>query len=126
MQWYEIALPFITVALGGGVIGVIIKAFADNANSKRVTTNEARRDQNSVWDQIVENLQTQITVQTENFTKQMEFVTGEVKDLRTKVTELEAKLMLKNQLLLMAIAHITVLEGLIPEHLRPKRPEGLE
>lgn len=126
MQWYEIALPFITVALGGGVIGVIVKAFVDNASSKRTSTNEARRDQNSVWDQIVENLQTQITVQTENFTKQMEFVTGEVKDLRTKVTELEAKLMLKNQLLLMAIAHISVLESLIPEHLRPKRPEGLE
>jgi ribosomal protein L6P/L9E len=126
MQWYEITITIVTVLLGGGVLGVVVKAFVDNRIAKRNSENESERDHDNVWNQIVANLQNQITVQTENFTKQMEFVTGQLNELREKYDDLENRLTIKDKLLLKAIAHFGVLEALIPENVRPQRPEGFE
>jgi len=112
--------------LGGGVVGVIVKAWIDNIIAKRTSKNEAARDTTTAWGEIVESLQLQITTQTNNFTEQMTFVTGEVKVLKEKVETLQTELTLRDRIILKAIAHIGLLESLVPPKPVPQRPEELQ
>lgn len=116
----------ITVLLGGGTLGVIIRAWVNRRLGLTKAANEHSRDTNTAWDSIVENLQNQITLQTNNFTNQVAFLTGELANLKKKQEELEQRLNLKDRLILTAIAHIGKLEALIPPKPIPSRPEGLE
>lgn len=122
-QWI---LSISIALLGGGTLGVIIKAMVARRLGLTKSANEATRDTNTAWDSIVENLQQQITLQTKNFTEQVERLSGEVATLKKKHEDLEQRLNLKDRLLLAAIAHIGKLEALIPPKPVPARPEGLE
>lgn len=112
--------------LGGGVVGVIVKAWIDNIIAKRTSANEAARDTTTAWGEIVESLQLQITTQTNNFTEQMTHVTSEVKVLKEKVESLQTELTLRDRIILKAIAHIGILEALVPPKPIPPRPEELQ
>lgn len=122
-QWI---LTAISILLGGGTLGVIVRAWVNKRLGLSKTANEAARDTNSAWDSIVENLQNQITLQTKNFTEQVSYLTGEIATLKKKQEDLEERLNLKDRLLLAAIAHIGKLEALIPPRPVPERPKGLE
>lgn len=125
-QIVQICLQIGGLLLGGGVLGVVIKAFIDNTIAKRTSENEAARDTTTAWGEIVESLQLQITTQTNNFTEQMTFVTSEVKVLKEKVESLQTELTLRDRIILKAIAHIGVLEALVPPKPVPPRPEELQ
>jgi hypothetical protein len=125
-QIVVLCLQISGILFGGGVLGVIVKAWLDNRSQKRTSENEAKRDINSAWDTIVENLQAQITTQTDNFTAQMTFITGKVKTLEEKVEELQIELTHKDRVILKAIAHIGILEALVPPKPVPARPEELQ
>jgi len=122
----QLIITLTTILLGGGTIGVIIKAAVNRRIGINVTANEKARDTNTAWDSIVENLQAQITLQANNFTNQVAFLTNEIAGLKKKQEDLEQRLNLKDRLLLKAIAHIGILEALVPPKPVPARPEGLE
>lgn len=121
-----VCLQVLGILLGGGVLGVWIKAIYDTRTAKYSSKNEAARDVNNAWDTIVDSLQQQITTQTANFTEQMQFVTGEVKELKTKVEKLQTELTLRDRIILKAIAHIGILEALVPPKPVPERPKELQ
>lgn len=125
-QIVQLCLQIGSLVLGGGVLGIWIKAAYDSRSAKQVSKNEAARDVSTAWDQIVESLQLQITTQTANFTEQMTFVTGEVKELKSKVENLQTELTLRDRIILKAIAHIGILEALVPPKPVPQRPEELQ
>lgn len=122
----QLIITLVTILLGGGTLGVIIKAAVNRRVGLSITSNEKARDTNTAWDSIVENLQQQITLQSNNFTTQVAFLTGEIAGLKKKQEDLEQRLNLKDRLLLKAIAHIGILEALVPPKPVPARPEGLE
>jgi hypothetical protein len=100
---------------GGGGIWAGVTVFSNRKIGLRTTENEANKTINTTWDSIVENLQGQLT-----------FLAGKIEKLEEGQEQLKAQLGAKERLLLRAIAHIGILELLIPEHMRIKRPEGLE
>ena len=107
---------FLAAALGtGGGIWAGVTALSNRKIGLKTTENEASKNINTTWDSIVENLQGQLT-----------FLASEVAALKKGQEELQAQLGAKERLLLRAIAFIGILELLIPEQVRPKRPEGLE
>lgn len=101
--------------LGGGGIWAGVVALSNRKIGIKTTENEANKNIATTWDSIVENLQGQLT-----------FLAGEVAELKKGQRELQEQLGAKERLLLRAIAHIGILELLIPENMRIKRPEGLE
>jgi len=107
---------WLAAALGtGGGIWAGVTALSNRKIGLKTTENEANKNINTTWDSIVEGLQTQLT-----------FLAGKIEKLEAGQEELKAQLGAKERLLLRAIAHIGILELLIPEHMRIKRPEGLE
>lgn len=124
-QVIQIALQVGALALGGGVLGVVVKAMIDNKIAKRTSENEAKRDATTAWGEIVESLQAQITSQTSNFTEQMTVVSGKLKVVEQKVEELQMQITLKDRTILKAIGHIGKLEVLIVGPI-PERPEELK
>jgi hypothetical protein len=114
--------------LGGGGIAAVLGVFVTRKLGIKTTENEAKRDMNTTWDAIVENLQSQIDTQTTNFTNQIKELHGEINTLKTNYREIEALLAIKERLVLKGIAHINRLEAQVVRlgGEPPERPEGLE
>jgi TolA-binding protein len=101
--------------LGGGGIWAGVTALSNRKIGIKTTEIEANKNIAVTWDSIVTNLQEQLT-----------YLAGKVEKLEQGQEQLQQQLGAKERLLLRAIAHIGILELLIPEHMRIKRPEGLE
>jgi hypothetical protein len=114
------------VIFGGGGLAALLGVFVTRKLGIKTTENEANRDINHTWDAIVDNLQGQINTQSEAFTNQLREVHAELRDVKTRLTEQEEKLGIKERLLLKAILHIGKLELLVPAAKQLPRPEGLE
>jgi hypothetical protein len=114
------------VVFGGGGLAAILGVFVTRKLGIKTGENEANRDLNNTWDAIVENLQGQINTQSASFTEQVKLLHGEIEGLKTRLTDQETALGIKERLLLKAILHIGRLELLILPNPVPPRPEGLE
>jgi predicted nuclease with TOPRIM domain len=125
-QWLQIAGVIGGIVFGGGGIAALYGVYVTRKLGIKTGENEANRDLNSTWDAIVENLQGQINTQSANFTEQVKELHQEVNSLKTRLSEQENALGIKERLLLRAILHIGRLELLVPPKPVPPRPEGLE
>lgn len=101
--------------LGGGGIWAGVTALSNRKIGIKTTENEANKNINTTWDTIVDGLQNQLN-----------FLSGEIQELKKGQKELELQLGAKERLLLKAIGHIIRLELLVPPNPVPPRPEGLE
>lgn len=101
--------------LGGGGIWAGVTALSNRKIGIKTTENEANKNISTTWDSIVENLQSQLN-----------YLSGEISELKRGQKELQEQLGAKERLLLKAIGHIIRLELLVPPNPVPPRPEGLE
>lgn len=116
-QWLPPTLTVIGLISGGGGLAAILGVIVTRKLGIKANQNEANRDLNTTWDAIVENLQAQLTAQG-----------TDIKALKDKTEDLEARLGVKERLVLKAIAYINRLEAQIIKlgGEIPVRPEGLE
>lgn len=124
----QFVIALVTVVFGGGGIAGLLGVWVTRKLGIKTTENEANRDLNTTWDQMVEHLQNQIDTQTKNFTEQIKELHGEISTLKTGYRELEALLGVKERLLLKGISHMNKLDALIVKLGGEPipRPEGLE
>jgi hypothetical protein len=125
-QILQVAGLIAGVVFGGGGAAALYGVYVTRKLGIKTGENEANRDLNNTWDAIVENLQGQINTQSASFTEQVKELHHEVNGLKTRLSEYEEKLGVKERLLLRAILHIGRLELLVPPNPVPPRPEGLE
>lgn len=122
----QMIMGLITLILGGGGLASIVGVFVTRKLGIKTTQNEANRDLNSTWDSIVENLQNQITSQSNSFKSELERIGNEMSEMKKRQQQLEDNLSAKERIVLKAIAHINKLEAIILPNPVPQRPEGLE
>lgn len=127
-QWLPPVLTIAGIIFGGGGIAALYGVYVTRKLGIKTNQNEANRDLNTTWDSIVENLQSQITSQSESFKAELIRLNDEMKAMKQRQIDLEDNLNIKERLVLKAIGHINrqdvVIEKLGGTAL--PRPEGLE
>lgn len=125
-QWLTLGGLGSALLFGGGGIWAGVTVFSNRKIGIKTTENEANKTINTTWEAIVDDLQAQIKEGREEFKDQLTKLNEKVDRLQTGLEERDKVIYTKDRIILSAIAHIGILELLVPPNPVPPRPEGLK